>query len=1041
MNKEALKSIYAYNMLFNTSSGTNDADGDVKFNTDLISDFDLQNFDAKRFEYYTTLLKTFDNDRETLMNVLNKYNSVKSLRVKERKIIREINDYINKIRRVNGKFVGGAGVETLSEKITELKINFTKFLEKAKVIIKEKEQSTASLDNITTMMKREDIDQKEKKTKLQRLVVMFIQSKKPAFLEDFEITYRAFNRKNNILELNKDDIDEFETDINTFEQHINSYEYKKTTGGEISSENTEKFLEIMDKKNSDDSTIEEPLLQEFNELIDLARTIITLARKSVKLARKKLLDPNKEADAAGNLKTKVIANSSGLKDLLLKINKKLAKEVSDNINLSVKEVDYLSKDVGVIKDKAHIISVNANIMKEEARLELLKVQEALASLPEKTRDMADISVQTIRRNIQKKITNYKIMLTKSKEAESKSKEAYSKSKEAHSKSEEALKKYELVAVEAAVKVAKYVEGRKDIETKKSEDEQAKQANLANVRNVVVENAVNKVNNIVVYIEDAIEKAKSDDVRNAVIATNSVVTNILPQPPPPPPQRLQLLQPIELNDDQQEQQEESPLPQEEEPPLPQEELHISEEEKEVEYEAWRKLNSIIDTAKNYKKELPEHNIRGIIKIQEALTTAIDAFAKANSLAEDAFSAYKTVEDILTKFKTIERDIKEKAKKANEFSINTTLLSAELAEKTKKEADKLIIKANELVEKAKAQRNYASHRVEYIQIYKDRLDKQVDIVSKNKDNAQEQASNIDDYRTKKRQESIEEKSKTQTPRLPIKTPRVQQLKLSTGGAKTEEKYSDDTLKAKYLEKQSYRNISPVIQQGLRDVTDLNKGKLVRIKTDNKIDQLANDIDIYNALSVEEREDNRVNITNKIKDFENDPQNPLEELEITLDDRIVFIIATFFIRYITILMVQWCVDIDIIKSFYEGFIYYAIIYVILFWFVVLFINIDNGYDVKYMNFNGIINSIRSLFYYFYMGTNGISRLLIHTSLILLLIVIPIILNIKKKPEFKDEANEETVVNTKILNYEERKQLSKTLTLFTMFIWLFTSIIATKF
>ena len=332
------------------------------------------------------------------------------------------------------------------------------------------------------------------------------------------------------------------------------------------------------------------------------------------------------------------------------------------------------------------------------------------------------------------------------------------------------------------------------------------------------------------------------------------------------------------------------------------------------------------------------------------------------------------------------------------------------------------------------------MEYIKIYKDRLDKQVDIVGTCKEKAQQQASILDDYRTKKRQESIEEKSKTQTPRLSIKTPRVQ-LKLSTGGAKTEEKYSDDTLKAKYLEKQSYRNISPVIQQGLRDVTDLNKGKLVRIKTDNKIDQLANDIDIYNALSVEEREDNRVNITNKIKDFENDPQNPLEELEITLDDRIVFIIATFFIRYITILMVQWCVDIDIIKSFYEGFIYYAIIYVILFWFVVLFINIDNGYDVKYMNFNGIINSIRSLFYYFYMGTNGISRLLIHTSLILLLIVIPIILNIKKKPEFKDEANEETVVNTKILNYEERKQLSKTLTLFTMFIWLFTSIIATKF
>jgi hypothetical protein len=663
--------------------------------------------------------------------------------------------------------------------------------------------------------------------------------------------------------------------------------------------------------------------------------------------------------------------------------------------------------------------------------------------------MADISAQTIRLNIIKKKKNYEIRLAKSKEEHSKSKEEHKKSKEAHSKLEEALKNYELVAVEAAVNVAKYVEENieniKDREKKKLANEQEK---LKTVRNVV-NKAVSEVNNIVVHIENAIEKAKSDDVRNAVIDANSVVEKIpgalpqpLPQPLPQQPQeRLRL---ITIPGDQQEpKKEESLLQLEEEPPLPHEELHISEEEKEVEDEAWRKLNSMIDIAKNYKIELPDHHIRDIIKIQEALNNARDAFDKANSLADDALSAYKTVEDILTKFKTIERDIKEKAKKANEFSINTTLLSAELAEKAKKEADKLIIKAKELVEKAKAQIVYASNRVEYINVYMLKLDRQVKNLGECIYNAKEQASKLDESRVKKRKALIEEQSRTQTPRLQSRTAATPRLKLnpSIGGAKTEEKYSDDTLKAKYLEKQNYRNISPVIQQGLRDVTDLNKGKLVRIKTDNKIDQLANDIDIYNALSVEEREDNRVNITNKIKDFENDPQNPLEELEITLDDRIVFIIATFFIRYITILMVQWCVDIDIIKSFYEGFIYYAIIYVILFWFVVLFINIDNGYDVKYMNFNGIINSIRSLFYYFYMGTNGISRLLIHTSLILLLIVIPIILNIKKKPEFKDEANEETVVNTKILNYEERKQLSKTLTLFTMFIWLFTSIIATKF
>ena len=252
-------------------------------------------------------------------------------------------------------------------------------------------------------------------------------------------------------------------------------------------------------------------------------------------------------------------------------------------------------------------------------------------------------------------------------------------------------------------------------------------------------------------------------------------------------------------------------------------------------------------------------------------------------------------------------------------------------------------------------------------------------------------------------------------------------------------NEDLKIKYLDSQKYEKLSD------KELKELKKFKgLLSEDDDNKIGQLSIDIDNYYANNgKEDVDDNKKkeydkDIIQKIKNFENDPKNPLEELALTFDDRIVFIIATFFIRYITIIMVQWCIDINIIKTFYEGFIYYAVIYIIIFWFIVLFINIDNSFDVKYMNFNGIINSIRTLFYYFYMGTNGISRLLIHTSLIMILIIIPIILNIKKKEEYKDDEQIEII---KILNYDERKQLSKSLSLFTMFIWLFTSIIATKF
>jgi hypothetical protein len=248
-------------------------------------------------------------------------------------------------------------------------------------------------------------------------------------------------------------------------------------------------------------------------------------------------------------------------------------------------------------------------------------------------------------------------------------------------------------------------------------------------------------------------------------------------------------------------------------------------------------------------------------------------------------------------------------------------------------------------------------------------------------------------------------------------------------------DDILKAKYLNTQKYNKIN---EENIKTLRDENKKSVIKaIKTNNKIEQLSNDIDIYNGSDDAKKKQYKYLIINKIKEFENDPKNPIQELAITFDDRIVFIIVTFLIRYVSLIMVQWCIDINIIKTFYEGFIYYAIIYIILFWFVVLFVNIDNSYDVKYMNFNGIINSIRSLFYYFYMGTNGISRLLVHTSLILLLIIIPIILNIKKKSEYIDDEQKGTI----LLTIEERKQLSKSLSLFTIFIWLFTSIIATKF
>jgi hypothetical protein len=943
MNKEALKSIYAYNMLFNNSSGSINTDGDVKLNTHLISDFDLQNFNPKRFEYYTTLLKMFDNDPETLSNVLNKYYSVKSLKAKERKLIREINDYVNKINKktVGGAVGGGGDIEADIEKLIELYRDFEL-----------KPQDTQSKSNIPATPGAKTASYKP-------LILQTPQSEQKPKPSIFSNASKVF--KNAIEEFNKNNpktkegIDEFEESIKDFEQTINNQ-----SGG--SGIDVKKFITNMKTKEGDKDRIQIP-----DNILNMARDIIKDARKEVKSATKDLKKATKESDnKKGSLKTQVFG-TKGVSTLVKEPLKKKAEASYKNTQNYVKEADIISAKALALEAYAKEYAAYANLQVEEAEGEYEKAQAVLASLPKDTRVNVEKIDATITKVRKVKIERSKI-------------EVY-----------DAFKKRE-----------KFLTSFNELETATGNQTPTspaltveKIANETNIPNGLTDIRGTKP------VEQTLAKQEYDDADNA-----------------------------------------------------------------------KKEQTTILNISNGYLPIDGHAITNIKVIQDAVRytkTALDeAINEANRAKQAAVSATTKTEEIKVLVEKMNEEERKTTKLKKEGQIGQ-----ELAKKSETVAKTFIEKARVLITEVEADKIYAHDRGnsagDAFENAKIEADKATNGSVQN--DAKEEADALT-VAAKAKEEAAEEEeadkgngihpiSRVRPPPLLLTTdkrglnssslphrrmrrtslsPRVLSFD-SSGGASPEEKYSDDTLKAQYLDKSRYRSISPRMKQEFRDVRDSNKGNVVRIKTDNKIDQLSNDIDIYNALSVEDREDNADNIIKKIKDFENDPQNPLEELEITLDDRIVFIIATFFIRYITLLMVQWCIDINIITSFYEGFIYYAIIYIILFWFVVLFINIDNSYDVKYMNFNGIINSIRSLFYYFYMGTNGISRLFIHTSLIILLIVIPIILNIKKKPEFKDEANDEPVANVKILTYDERKQLSKTLTLFTMFIWLFTSIIATKF
>jgi hypothetical protein len=258
----------------------------------------------------------------------------------------------------------------------------------------------------------------------------------------------------------------------------------------------------------------------------------------------------------------------------------------------------------------------------------------------------------------------------------------------------------------------------------------------------------------------------------------------------------------------------------------------------------------------------------------------------------------------------------------------------------------------------------------------------------------------------------------------------------------KYISKEGKDKQEEEDKLRG-SLALEYGMNNLENLTENILQFKSTDSDVDKFErkkNGIedfidDYYKAHSKSNKDKVSKSLQKALDKFESSPSNFLDNIKITREDRLIFIFVTFFIRYVTVLMVQWCIDIQIIKDFYQGFLLYAVIYIIIFWFMVMLVNINNIAPTTYMNTDTNLGSLQSMFYYFYMGTNGVSRLLTHSFLIVMLLAIPIVLNIQEKKS--DDPDE--IVDT--LSYEDKKKLVKTLSLFTIFIWVLTSMIAIKY
>ena len=145
-----------------------------------------------------------------------------------------------------------------------------------------------------------------------------------------------------------------------------------------------------------------------------------------------------------------------------------------------------------------------------------------------------------------------------------------------------------------------------------------------------------------------------------------------------------------------------------------------------------------------------------------------------------------------------------------------------------------------------------------------------------------------------------------------------------------------------------------------------------------------------------------------------------KVKVSDRLIFIIATYIIRSISIFITEWGIHIGMINSFSKGFGMYFLIYTCVFLLLVVLTNASKQDKVFRMMF-------------FYINTQsesglGVMRIIAHVACIALLIPIPFIVR-----EYREEKGE-------ILTFTEKRAIVNAVSKFTTFAWILTSIVAMR-
>jgi hypothetical protein len=175
-------------------------------------------------------------------------------------------------------------------------------------------------------------------------------------------------------------------------------------------------------------------------------------------------------------------------------------------------------------------------------------------------------------------------------------------------------------------------------------------------------------------------------------------------------------------------------------------------------------------------------------------------------------------------------------------------------------------------------------------------------------------------------------------------------------------------------------------------------------------------------------------KLKDLlyeiEEDEATSIKSLEISKEDKLVFIGITFMIRLITLMIIDWALTSNFIITFTQAYMMYIGVYTVILLLFVVIVNMSfnlSAYDLY--NGDGVSTSIASALYYFYIIPGNmkpaIIRLSIHLFMILAVTILALFI----------VGNTKTTDEVLNFDYSEKKRIRGSLSHFTLLLWLITS------